>query len=174
VTAPLRAASGYYILGLREKRTITLGGDDGGETTVELQQAFHPFDPGSDHTPVMQEAATLRSTITDCTGLEGKLAAQFPAWRWQDLGTTKLTSVPSWLADKVRGLQVGHASDALDAGNGALVVFLCNRKTPEGKVDRDAIANQIGSEKLELQARRLLRDLRREAYLDIRLGSAPR
>jgi hypothetical protein len=30
--------------------------------------------------------------------------------------------------------------------------------------------HSIGTEKLELQARRLLRDLRRSAYLDIRLG----
>jgi hypothetical protein len=31
--------------------------------------------------------------------------------------------------------------------------------------------SSIGNEKLELQARRLQRDLRRAAYLDIRLGS---
>ena len=55
----------------------------------------------------------------------------------------------------------------------AMIICVCNRKVPEGKIDREAISDQIGAEKLELQARGLLRDLRRNAYLDIRLGKTP-
>jgi peptidyl-prolyl cis-trans isomerase SurA len=173
ISEPVRAASGYYILGLRDKRTITLGGGDAGETTVELQQAFRPFDAsGSDSSGAIQkEADDIRSAITDCVDLQGHLAGQFPNWHWQDLGTVKMSTAPSWIVDKIHSLPVGKASDALLTDKGALVLFVCSRKMPEGKVDREAILNQIGTEKLELQARRLLRDLRREAYLDIRLAS---
>jgi peptidyl-prolyl cis-trans isomerase SurA len=170
---PIRAASGYYILGLRDKRTITLGASNAGDTPMELQQAFRPFASASDHDAALQDASRMRTTIADCANLQTRLASEYPAWHWQDLGTVKLASAPTWLADRVRALAVGTPSDMLEAGTGALVLFVCNRKAPEGNVDREAISNQIGTEKLELQARRLLRDLRREAYLDVRLASAP-
>jgi hypothetical protein len=49
------------------------------------------------------------------------------------------------------------------------LLFVCGRNEG-GDIDREAITRSIGTEKLELQARRLLRDLRRAAYLDVRLG----
>ena len=68
-------------------------------------------------------------------------------------------------------LGTDKGSEPINTDKGSLIVFVCERHVPEGKVDRDAIVQTIGTEKLELQARRLLRDLRRSAYLDIRLGS---
>ncbi len=61
----------------------------------------------------------------------------------------------------------------MEVNKGALVLFVCGRKVTEGNSNRDAVMNQIGTEKLELQARGLLRDLRRDAYLDVRLGKTP-
>lgn len=169
IAGPLRSASGYHILGLREKRTISLG--DPKDITVELQQAFRPFGAAPDKTAIQNEAAQLRQTMVGCANLASRLQTNFPAWHWQDLGEVKITEVPAWLATASRELPVGRASEAMATDKGALILFVCNRKVPEGTVNRDAIANSIGTEKLELQARGLLRDLRRDAYLDIRLAS---
>ncbi len=170
IAGPIRSASGFHILGLREKRTITI--EEGGEESVELQQAFRPFGPTPDKEALLKETAKLQATITDCKDIAGSLAAGFPAWRWQDLGAVTLSRAPSWLADKVRKQPVGKATDAVSVNNGALVLFVCGRTTPQGTLNRDAIAGQIGTEKLELQSRRLLRDLRRNAYLDVRLSAS--
>jgi peptidyl-prolyl cis-trans isomerase SurA len=169
VSEPIRSASGYHILGLRDKRTIMMGGE-AADITAELQQAFRPFGPGIDKAALRAEAEKLRTAISGCQNLQSRLATQFPAWHWQDLGTVKLATAPAWLADKARELPIGKPSEAMGANNGALILFVCDRKSPDGKIDRDAVANQIGNEKLELQARGLLRDLRRNAYLDVRLG----
>ena len=170
IAGPIRSASGFHILGLREKRTITI--EEPGEESVELQQAFRPFGTTPDKDALLKETEKLQTTITDCKDIGGNLAAQFPAWHWQDLGEVKLSLAPAWLADKVRKQPIGKATDAVTTGKGALILFVCGRATPQGTLNRDTIAGQIGTEKLELQSRRLLRDLRRNAYLDVRLSSS--
>jgi parvulin-like peptidyl-prolyl isomerase len=73
------------------------------------------------------------------------------------------------MAEKIAGVPVGGASQPLATDKGAAILFVCGR-SDGGDIARDAIMRSIGTEKLELQARRLQRDLRRGAYIDIRLG----
>lgn len=171
ISDPVRAASGYYILGLRDKRTIAVSGDST-PAGIELQQVSRPF-AGADKAALLKEAGDLRAAMTSCNDLKDKLPKQFPAWHWQDLGDAKLTTVPGWLAERVRDVPVGKSTDAMATGGNALIVFVCGRSGGGalGASDRETIMNQIGTEKLELQARGLLRDLRRNAYLDVRLPS---
>lgn len=170
VAGPIRSASGYHILALREKRTIAMDGA-GNDVTLDLRQAFRPLSAHADRTAALQEAQQLRSSISDCSSLS-KSAAQFPSWHVQTTDGVKLSQAPAWLGDKVRDLPIGKGSEPLNTDKGLLVIFVCGRHMQEGKIDRDAIASSIGSEKLELQARRLLRDLRRDAYIDVRVGKS--
>lgn len=171
ISDPVRSSSGYHILGLREKRTIALG--DPNEIKLGLQQAFRPFDDSTDKDSLLQEADHMRSVITSCDNLQSVLAEKFPAWKWNNVGDVELGKAPPPIAEKVHSLTVGQASEPVATDKGALVLFVCSRHVPEGNVNRDAIFSTIGTEKLELQARRLLRDLRRAAYLDIRTGNNP-
>ncbi|HUY67981.1 MAG TPA: hypothetical protein VMV79_01610, partial [Alphaproteobacteria bacterium] len=127
------------------------------------------YGAATDHAALAGEAEKLRAAITGCTNLDSRVAAQFPGWIWQDLGTVKLSQVPPWLADKARTLPVGKPSAAMATDKGALILFVCARKMPESKINREAIVDQIGTEKLALQARSLLGNLRRQAYIDVRL-----
>jgi peptidyl-prolyl cis-trans isomerase SurA len=165
---PIRSASGYHILGLREKRMIA--GGDPGEITVDLRQIFRPFDSDTNKMAIVQEANFIHSSVSGCSTLQDQLSKNFPAWRLQDLGTVKLAKIPSWIAAKIRDLPVDKASEPMPTDKGALLFFICEKHVPDSKIERAAILNSIGSEKLELQARRLIRDLRRGAYLDIRLS----
>ena len=171
IAGPIRSASGYHILGLREKRTITLG--DSKDVKLNLQQAFRPYSNDITKEALLDEAYKLKASVTSCTGLQNIIASKFPDWHWNDLGDMDPNKGPSLISDKVRDLSVGQASEPLPTDKGALILFLCGRKVPEGNVNREAIVSSIGTEKLELQARRLLRDLRRDAYLDVRLSSNP-
>jgi peptidyl-prolyl cis-trans isomerase SurA len=167
VSAPVRSGGGFHILGVREKRTIAAG--DAKDMSVGLQQAFRPFTSGQDKETLLKEADKLRQSVTECAGLTAKLGRDFPAWHWQDLGDVKLADAPSWLSAKVRDIPVGHASEAMATDKGALILFVCNRTTPEGKINREEILNAIGTERLDLLSRRLMRDLRRDAYIDVRM-----
>ncbi len=170
IAEPVHAANGYHILGVREKRTLALG--DIKDMSVNLQQAFRAFTPEQSRELLLKEADQLRQSFSDCTGLSAKLGRDFPAWRWQDLGEVKLVDAPSWLVEKVRDVGVGRSSEAMATDKGALILFVCGRTMPE-TIDRTEILNTIGTERMELLARRLLRDLRRDAYLDVRLTMSP-
>jgi peptidyl-prolyl cis-trans isomerase SurA len=168
IEGPIRSANGFHILKLVDKRTIAAA-SGGGSMTLALQQAFKPYDGGGPGA-LQQEAERIRTAINGCANLEGQMTSQFPGWHVQDMGTVELGKIPGWIADKVREVPAGKASDPVATPKGALVFFVCEKHVPEGGIDRGAIISQIGTEKLELQARRLLRDLRQDAYLDIRLG----
>ena len=167
IAGPLRIANGFHILGVREKRTISLG--ESKESSLVLQQAFRPFAGADDKENALKDAARLRQSGEDCKDLSARLAHDFSGWRWQNLGEVKLAGAPSWLLDKTRDVAAGHASEPLVTDKGALVLFVCERKMTES-VNREGILSGIGSERMELLARRLLRDLRRDAYVDVRLG----
>ena len=170
ISDPVRTASGYHILGLREKRTIAMGGT--ADANLELQQAFRPIGT-STQDAMLAEATQLRGSITSCAGLQEKLASQFPAWHWQSMGAVKMSRLPSWMANLVRDVAVGKAGEPLMTDKGALLVFVCKRTTEDASIDREELTNTLGNEKLELQARRLIRDLRRSAYLDVRSDALP-
>lgn len=169
IAGPVRSVSGFHILGVREKRTVA--GGDPRNVKLQIQQAFRPFGPDADRDALLREADRLRQSVQSCEGLPARLAQDFGGWRWQDLGEVKLGDAPPWLADKVRDIAVGRTSDAMATDRGALILFVCGRKVPDG-VDRDAILNALGTERMERLARRLLRDLRAKAYLDIRTTGA--
>ncbi len=170
IAGPIRSAGGYHILGVREKRTIALS--DIKEMSVRLQQVFRPYGETQDKEGLLREANAIRQTVSSCDGLKDKLAARYPLWRAQDLGEVKLAAAPAWLAEKVENIAEGHASEAMATDKGALMLFVCSRALPEG-VDRNAIRNMIGGERLELLARRKLRDLRRDAFIDVRMKDIP-
>ena len=52
-------------------------------------------------------------------------------------------------------------------GDAAVLLIVCGRD--EGDVNREAILNSLINERLSLQARRYLRDLRRAANVDLRV-----
>jgi len=170
IAGPVRSASGYTILGVREKRTVAMG--DVKELSVTLQQAFHPYSSSDDKEALLREANKIRQDITSCDRLSEQLPSRYPGWRWQDLGEVKLDTAPSWLAQKVENISEGHASEAMATGKGALMLFVCGRSMPEN-IDRNAIRTSIGTERLELLARRQIRDLRRDAFVDVRLKAVP-
>lgn len=168
ILGPLRSTSGYHILGIRQKRTISLSGNsDPTDVTLSLQQVFRPANAGGD---AASEAEQLRGAVTSCGNLRNTIAEKFPSWRWNDLGEIKLNKIPNWMGEKVRDVSEGKGTETIATGKGSLIIFVCKRNVPDNGIDRNAIINVIGTEKLELQARRLLRDLRRNAYIDVRLA----
>ena len=167
ISDPIRTANGFHILGIRDTRTVSLG--DPEKASLNLIQTFHPYTEATKDS-VLQETGRLRAAVRDCAALENALTG-FPGWTIQKMGDISLTKAPPALLEKVRNVSIGNSSEPLATDKGAALLFVCGRNEG-GDVDREAILRSIGSQKLELQARRLLRDLRRDAYIDIRIGGA--
>ena len=167
VQDPVRSGSGYHILGLRGKRVITTAAK-GSATKVSMKQAFRPFTNDIKKEVLLREANSFKNAVVSCTGLEDMVSSTFSNWRLQDLGEVDLETAPQWLVDQVKSIPVGRAGAPMATGKGALILFVCARAMDEN-INRDAIRVQLGTEKLSLLARRLQRNLRRDAYIDMRL-----
>ncbi|MCL2468623.1 MAG: peptidylprolyl isomerase [Alphaproteobacteria bacterium] len=170
IAGPIRTAKGFHILGLRDKRTIAVGG--GQALTARLQQLFRPFSKSISKQDLLKEAESIRAAANGCQALDA-LAKRFSHWELQDLGEVGLQGAPSWLVQLVAETPDDAASSVMATEKGALIVFVCSRTAGQGEINRDAVLNALGTEKLELMAQRLLRDLRKDAYIEIRLEDRP-
>ncbi|MGE3770725.1 MAG: peptidylprolyl isomerase [Bdellovibrionales bacterium] len=162
LTPPIRSPSGYHILLVRDTRISA--GADLSTLQVRLSQVFVP-----DSGKLDNDVAAVRRNISGCSTLKDDVTAVSTTAQVRDLGMRNLSELPDWLGQLVQGMSEGDSSEPYAIGKGALLVVLCDRKIDGGTgINREQITAQIGTERLELQARRLLRDLRSEAIVDVR------
>lgn len=162
---PVKTAKGYHILAVRDRRTITLGGD--AATTVKLAQIGHGATP-QNIGAVVAEAKAAAQQVKSCAELD----KHFPStqgWQVQLMPEQPIAALPPSLAPVARSLPVGSvAAPEAVPERGVMMLAVCER-TETTTLDRGAIMQSIGTERLENLARGLLRDLKRNAYIDMRL-----
>ena len=114
----------------------------------------------------LANARQARDLIQNCTDAE-LLAQQVGSEGSGDLGSVKLGDLPAQLQDILNKLPVGKPSEPVRLSGGVGVLVVCGRD--DGTVDRDQVYERLVQQRLALLARRYLRDLRRQANVDIRL-----
>ena len=170
---PIRVLEGYFILMLRERRAgqgLNLGKS---EVTVSLQQLFFPLtaQPTSEEiSSQMELAKTMGKLSTSCTDMES-LGVELRSPMSGNLGKIKISKLPENLRQVAQGLPDGKASQPIRTKQGIIVIMICSR---EGGSDlsiplRDKIEQSLLNQRLEAAAQRLLRDLRRAAFVDVRI-----
>lgn len=159
---PIRSPAGFHILLVRDSRLAA--GINPGAVEVTLSQVYLP-----DSDDLATQAQKLRDSARGCATLADDMKSIDPSAAIRSLGTKSLSDLPGWLGNSVQNMTVNQASEIYEVDNGALFVVLCDRKSDKaGGPTAEQITTQIGTERLELQARRLLRDLRRQATVEIR------
>jgi peptidyl-prolyl cis-trans isomerase SurA len=162
VSLPIRMPDGYHILGKREERIISAVNP--AQTAVRMKQASAPLE-GRSPDAIKAEVERFKQAATNCTTLPNAVP-QFPDWRVDDLGDKKLGELPGWLARLAQSQKLDVPGEPLVKNDKVFLLYVCERN--DSGVDRQSIVARIGNEKLELQARRLLRDLYRSASIERR------
>lgn len=169
ISEPIASTVGYHIFWLRDRRLNQTATDASGGIEVELAQILLPLDGQSDVEAVRARAAELRDGLGDCTAVE-EAAAELDAPNSGRLGWLRLGDLPAGLRQAVSGLPVGQISAPLQGPSGIHLLMVCDRREPEGStVQRDEIAERLQRERVERLARRYLRDLRKAAFVEVRL-----
>lgn len=170
VSKPIRSAEGYHIVALRDRRAPMSGGSDD-DIQVSLRQILVPIPANARPAEVESQRAlaqTLSETINGCDDMD-KAAREMGA---EPSGGTIQLRVGEMAADLrkvVLDLKVGQPSKPLPTEGGVRVLMVCERKDPPSNLpSRQDVFRMLTEQKLELQARRLLRDLRQTAFVDIR------
>lgn len=164
VAGPVRTLSGYYILHVLDQQKVTLG-----DVTVALKQALFalPLNPGTEKIEeARRKAAEVRSRFSGCESFN-EVAQEVGSPASGDVGKVKLTDIPPNLRPAVESLEVGEISEPVVVTGGVALLMVCERSG--GEVNRQAIEQQLVTQQLDLQARRYMRDIRRQANVDLRV-----
>ena len=86
-----------------------------------------------------------------------------------DLGQLRLGDMPMRFREVISLLSVEQPSGPVRTDTGIHVFIVCTRIEPEPDIPtRDEIGQSIFAQQVEMLARRLIRDLRRDALIDVR------
>lgn len=170
ISAPIRSVTGYHILFLRDRKTPGTAGSE--SARVRLVQIYLPLprDASEEAVAKQREAAqAMRQEVKTCRDME-RLSAELKSPLSGDLGWLKVEDLPEHLRKVVGALEVGAVSKPVQTREAVSILMVCERKDPTAELpDRDQLAESLLLERLDMMARRYLRDLRRFATLDVRI-----
>jgi peptidyl-prolyl cis-trans isomerase SurA len=168
LAGPFRTLDGYHIVALRDRRLP--GGSSPNQVTVDLRQINIPLSSQASEDEIIAVLATaeqIRIGIEDCNSLA---AASLPGGATAaDIGQVRIGDLAAPLQPTLMGLQVDQISQPLRGPSSVILLMVCGREAESaGLPGRDQIKDRLFRDKLDLLARRYLRDLRRAAFLDVR------
>ena len=84
-------------------------------------------------------------------------------------GKLRASNISPEMHNVIDKLPVGQASEPIVQKNGVGIIMICAQSKPGGGMTRDDVAESLLRQRLDTVARRYLRDLRRNAYVDVRV-----
>ncbi len=170
MSKPIQTQAGYYIILLLDRRADP--GLESGEVTVALHQLFVPLPPKAGQAEVdrqMERAKALAEQAANCADME-RLGKQTGSPLSGSLGKIQVSKLPRPLKSVVKGLADRTASRPIRKDDGIIVLMICERETEGSDVTaRQKVEGMLMNQRLNIAARRYLRDLRRAAFVDVRI-----
>ena len=171
VSPPIRTLGGFVILALRDRRV--LGGPDPMRSTLNLRQITVPASAEADAAtiePIRQDLQRVRTSLSGCDNIDGA-AQQANNATVANLGTLKVSQLSGSIAPIVATLQVGESTQPFRTETGFSILIVCDREDSGEAAQlptRIDIEDRLYDQKISMQARRYLRDLRRDSMVEIR------
>lgn len=171
ISQPIRAVDGYHILFLRDKRIA--GQNFSREPTIDLGQIFLNFLPSSSAAEKEDLLLKIKDIVANnkgCEDLPAKLK-RIPATEWNRPGKLTPSQLPPEVDALVSKLNPGEASPPLDTEGTRRMFVVCGRSEPNntGIPTREEVRQRLENERMEIMAKSLLRNLRRGAFVELRI-----
>lgn len=170
LSQPIQVPGGYSIIAVQDTRKVLTA--DPRNAELSLKQVSISFPKGTTRAqaePILARFAAASQNIGGCGGAD-KLAAEFKG----DVVTSdqvKLRELPTALQQMMLPMQVGQATRPFGSlDEGVRVLVICGRDEPNdtSAPSADQVLTQLTEERVNMRARRYLRDLRRDAIIDFR------
>jgi peptidyl-prolyl cis-trans isomerase SurA len=167
----IRNTAGYVILSLSDTRAVGDIGVEGAKFSMAQVEFPLPPEGGPPLAQLAAKAAEITGRMTSCAEIEdlGRKLHSPQSGRRDNL---QLSMLAEPLRPELMALPVGKPSAPVRMGNSLMVMMICSREQVKGKAtlpSRDAVRQSLEDQRLDLMARRYLRDLRRAAFIDFRL-----
>jgi peptidyl-prolyl cis-trans isomerase SurA len=170
LTDPVRSVGGYYIYAVRQRRIIAAASPN--DATVTLVQMLLPFESGgapAEIDSLKELADTVRESVSGCADLK-RVSEELKVPPPTDPQRLRVGDLAPRIRDLVSPLKVGEASPPIQIERGLLLLMVCQREdAPSNMPTREDITENLLRQRLDLLSRRYLRDLRRAAFVDVRV-----
>lgn len=168
VSRPIRTVAGYYLLYVTDRQ---IPGVNPMDASIDLAQMTvrAPTDDVEARDLVRREVARSVGTLGGCDDLKALSDSRTDSSYAQAQGV-RLGDLPDGVREAVAPLQEGKSTLPIERGNNFVVVSVCDRTEPKSSLpSRQEVGDRLLAERMDRRARRELRDLRRAAYIDVRL-----
>ncbi|TFU03730.1 peptidylprolyl isomerase [Polymorphobacter arshaanensis] len=171
ISDPIVVPGGIAIMALIEKRQVLAA--DPANAVLSLKQMAIQFKPGITEPEAKAVVANFQKVTQDMGGC-GRVETVA-----KEIGATvaindaiRIKDLPPALQEMMKTLSVGQATPPFgSAKDGVRVLVLCGRDDAGVKAQSasfDEVYAQLNEERVNMRARRYLRDLRRDAVIDYR------
>ena len=169
ISQPIKVPGGYSIVAVQDVRKILTA--DPRNATLTLKQVSVSFPQGTTREqaePTVARFAQAALNIGGCGGAE-RIAGEFNGEVVQS-DDVRMRDLPPALQEMMLQMQVGQATRPFGSiEEGVRTLVLCGRDEVDPSVPSfDQVYAQLNEERVNLRARRYLRDLRRDAVIDYR------
>ncbi len=169
VTKPVKGADGYYILRLLSKRISS--GLPTVNSKITLQQVFLPLrqNPSPGEINAQAKLAKQISTAAGSCSALAKRGTELGSKQSGRLEVEDVSRLPANIRNIVQNIPLSKASDPIRTGAGFLILMVCQRSGGGITKDvRNRVRNMLLERRASLTARRMLRNIRRSAFVDLR------
>ncbi|MCH2396559.1 peptidylprolyl isomerase [Oceanibaculum sp.] len=170
ITEPIRTVLGFYILKVEDRRIREQAPPS--DAMVSLRQIALPVPLDAPPERLQEVAGRMREAVAQTAGCEtlADVAKTLGAPAPIDLGRVRQGDLSPAIGNAVATVEVGKASAPVPLPGGVSVFVVCDRESVMSDLpSRPEIRQRLENEKLEVLARRLMRDLKRAAFIDIRI-----
>ena len=170
LSRPVKGPDGYYILLMKNKRISR--GIVFGEGSVSIQQIFLPLKKNALKSEVESQlnlARSVSNAAQNCQDMEN-LEKEIGTVRSGKLQNIKLSNLAPSIRKAAQDLDVGKASAPIRTSGGVIILMVCHRTFDKDETKfRLRVATDLSRQRAELISRRELMELRRSAFIEIRL-----
>ena len=169
ISNPIAVPGGVSILAVQDTRRILT--KDPRDAILSLKQVTINFPAGTTRAqaePTVARFVEATRSVGGCGGAD-KLAADFHG-EVVSSDQVKMRDLPPALQEMMIPMQVGQATQPYGGvEEGVRVLVICGRdEVDPNEPTFDQVYNQLNEERMNLRARRYLRDLRRDAVIEYR------
>ncbi|HUE62937.1 MAG TPA: peptidylprolyl isomerase [Rhizomicrobium sp.] len=186
VSDPIRSTGGWYVLGLRDRQeplgtkiaTVPTGptGPDGTLPLARLLFPTGPRPPKDQLEQIMSVANQIQQHYVGCGQLD-ELHNKMSGTVYMNLGDAKLSDLSPQIQEAMKSTRPGEAAAPFMSEAGVELIGRCDKrieiKTAFVMPTRQQVEDQLFQNQIATLARRYLRDLKREANIQVRDNSKP-
>lgn len=171
LSPPIRTGAGYYLLLVLDRRSGR-SSPNAEDTLLHLVQVVFPVPQQASEAQrraALAEAQNTRNSAKNCAEML-KIGKEKGSAQLSSEGRLRIGQLAPAVRTIVSGLQVGQASQPIVQRNGVGVIMVCDKTVPDSTLpSRNEVADQLSRQRAENLARRYMRDLRRAAFVDVRV-----